>query len=146
MTKGQVISRSPQADREVCRNSPVRQARTCYDHLAGVAGVKLMDAMLQRGWLEVSGQSGARTGYQFTPAGEQALTNRGVDLRRASKSRRMHAYGCVDWTERRFHLGGALAAGILDALGNAGVIRCESGTRAVTLLKPIAGWLDSSSG
>ena len=74
MTKGQVISRSPQADQEVCRNSPVRQARTCYDHLAGV---KLMDAMLQRGWLEVSGQSGARTGYQYTPAGGQALTNRG---------------------------------------------------------------------
>ena len=70
----------------------------------------------------------------------------GVDLRSASKSPRRYTYASVDWAERRFHLGGALAADILDALGNAGIIRCESGTRAVTLLKPIAGWLDSSSG
>jgi hypothetical protein len=52
---------SHQAAREVRRNSSIRQARTCYDHLAGVVGVTLMDTMLQQGWLEVSKGSKGRT-------------------------------------------------------------------------------------
>ena len=144
MTKEQIAPSSAQAAREVRRNSPIRQARTCHDHLAGVAGVSLMDALLQRGWLEAKGQAGARTCYQVTPAGEQALTSRGVDLRQASQSRRMYAYGCVDWTERRFHLGGALPAGILDSLCNAGVIQRERVTRVVTLLESITSWLSTN--
>jgi hypothetical protein len=146
MTTEQIAPPSPQAAREVRRNSPIRQARTCYDHLAGVAGVNLMGAILQRGWLEAVGTAGARTCYQVTPTGEQALTDRGIDLQRARQSRRMYAYGCVDWTERRFHLGGGLAAGILDSLCNAGVIRRESGTRVVTSPEPITSWLDGLSG
>jgi hypothetical protein len=58
----------------------------------------------------------------------------------------MYAYGCVDWTERRFHLGGALAAGTLDSLRGAGVIQREQGTRVVTLLEPITSWLDGPLG
>jgi hypothetical protein len=111
-----------------------------------VAGVNLIDSMLQRGWLEASGPAGKRLGYQVTPAGEEALTRRGVDLAWAGQSRRRYAYGCVDRTERRFHLGGALAAGILVALCNAGVVRRESGTRVVTPLGPITSWLDGPSG
>jgi hypothetical protein len=146
MMKEQFIPPSPQAAREVRRNSPIRQARTCHDHLAGVAGVSLMDAMLQRGWLEAAVSADERTCYQVTSAGGQALTSRGVDLHRATKARRMYTYGCVDWTERRFHLGGALAAGILDSLRGAGVIQREQGTRVVTLLEPITSWLDGPSG
>lgn len=145
MMKEQIAPCSPQAAREVRRNSPIRQARTCHDHLAGVAGISLMDAMLQRGWLEAEGSAGARTCYRVTPTGEQALASRGVDLRQASQSRRMYAYGCVDWTERRFHLGGALGAGILDSLRIAGILHRENGGRVVTLHRPITCWLDSPS-
>jgi hypothetical protein len=75
MMNEQIASPSLQAAREVCRNSPIRQDRTCHDHLAGVAGVSLMDAMLQRGWLEAAGPAGARTCYRVTATGEQALTD-----------------------------------------------------------------------
>jgi hypothetical protein len=143
-TAEQFPTASPQVVREVRRNSPIRQARTCYDHLAGVVGVALMDAMMQRDWLEVSKEAKGRTHFRLTPAGQQALTDRGVDLLPARNTRRMYAYGCVDWTERRFHLGGALGASILDALRTAGVVQQQSGTRVVTMLKPFAGWLDGT--
>jgi hypothetical protein len=69
---------SRQAAREVGRNSPLRQARTCYGHLAGVAGVGLMDALLRRGWLEASQETRRRTHFRLTLAGEKALAARGV--------------------------------------------------------------------
>ena len=69
---------SPQAAREVRRNTLRRQGRTCYDHLAGVVGVQLLEALLQRGWLEES--AGPRPRYRLTPSGRQALQGRGVAL------------------------------------------------------------------
>jgi hypothetical protein len=101
-----------------------------------------MDAMLRKGWLEVDGPAKGRTHFRVTAEGEHALRERGVDFNPAVGSRRMYAYGCVDWTERRFHLGGALAAGILDSLCDAGVIQRISGTRIVSFLEPITYWLD----
>ena len=137
---------SPQAAREVRRNSPVRQARTCYHHLAGVAGVTLMEAMLQQGWLEVGEEAKRRTHFRLTLSGHHALSNRGVSLSAEKSSRRMYAYGCLDWTERCFHLGGALGASILDALLEAGVVQRQRGNRVVTLLEPLDTWIDSDAG
>ena len=54
---------SPQAAREVRRNTLLRQGRTCYDHLAGVVGVQLLEALLQHGWLEES--AGPRPHYRL---------------------------------------------------------------------------------
>ncbi len=137
-SKGPV--RSPGAGREVRRNSPVRLARSCYDHLAGVAGVGLLDALLRRRWL-VPVRSGGRVRYALTPAGDRALGARAVDIARARRARRMFASGCLDWTERRPHLGGALGAAILSALGDAGVVERRNGSRILTLRRPVAGWL-----
>ena len=133
---------SAQAAREVRRDSPIRRARTCYDHLAGVAGVELMGALIQQGWLEEQGQSKGRIHYRLTPVGEQALTRRGVDISPLHGSKRMYAYGCVDWTERQFHLGGALGAATLRSLAEAGILRRDSGTRVVSLLEPVHQWID----
>src|SRR5207302_7757476 len=74
-------ARSPGAGREVRRNSPIRRARSCYDHLAGVAGVGLLDALLRRRWL-VPVRSGGRIRYTLTPAGARALGSRAVDIAR----------------------------------------------------------------
>jgi DNA-binding transcriptional ArsR family regulator len=134
---------SRQAAREVRRNSMLRQGRTCYDHLAGVAGVQLLDELLRRGWVEE--QAGPRPCYRLTPKGRQALQRRNVDLPGAQKARRQFAYSCLDWTERRPHLGGALGAAILQALSRAGYIRRDRRSRAVTLLKPVTGWLTAAS-
>ena len=135
---------SPQAAREVRRNSPLRRARSCYHHLAGVAGVDLLGSLLRRGWLEEDGLHNGRVLYRLTPQGRRCLGERGVDLERAGGSRRMYAYGCLDWTERRWHLGGALAQGVLQVLGEAGVIRRQAGTRVVVVLELLEGWLDGA--
>jgi len=138
--------RSPQATREVQRNTAMRQARTCYDHLAGVVGVQLLEEMLRRAWLEPrESQETTRRLYRLTLHGTQALSERDVDIARAQKARRHFAFGCLDWTERRAHLGGALGAAILDAMVTAGILRQQSQTRTVVPLKPVMDWLDAAS-
>lgn len=82
-------------------------ARTCYDHLAGVCGVALLDTMLERSWL-TTGDGG----YAVTPAGESELVALGIDVDAARSARRSFARPCPDWTERRTHLAGALAAAV----------------------------------
>jgi DNA-binding transcriptional ArsR family regulator len=138
--------RSPQATREVRGNTAIRQARTCYDHLAGVIGVQLLDEMLRRAWLaQTESQEHTRRLYRLTPHGAQALRERNVDIAHAQKVRRRFAFGCLDWTERREHLGGALGAAILEAMVTAGIIRRQPSTRTAVLLMPVMDWLDASS-
>jgi DNA-binding transcriptional ArsR family regulator len=138
--------RSLQAVREVQRNTAMRQARTCYDHLAGVAGVQLLDEMLRRGWLEPNEpEENPRSLYRLTPPGTQVLSARGVDVVRAHKTRRRFAFGCLDWTERRAHLGGALGAAILEALVRAGIVQRQPQSRTVVFQKPVSDWLDVPS-
>jgi DNA-binding transcriptional ArsR family regulator len=127
---------SAQAGRERRRDTPLRRARTCYDHLAGVAGVALRDALEQRGWLAPE----AGPSYALTPAGAKALARRGVDLEAAGGAKRRFATACLDWTERRPHLGGALGAAVLDALRARGYVRRGRG-RAMRVVRPITGWL-----
>jgi hypothetical protein len=132
--------RSAQAARAVQRDMPIRHARTCYDHLAGIAGVQLLDVLLEHGWLAAEG--GPRPRYALTPMGEAALRARGVPLDEVKQSRRMFAFGCPDWTERRPHLGGALGAALLHALEDAGVVHRDGTTRTMLLAKPLDAWLN----
>jgi DNA-binding transcriptional ArsR family regulator len=134
-----VLRPSPQAGRERRRDSPLRRARTCYDHLAGVAGVALLETIRKRGWMEARDEDGP--GYALTPAGVRAFARRGVDVDAAHGSRRRFATACLDWTERRPHLGGALGAAVLDALRARGYVRRRAGGRDVKLTKPLARWL-----
>jgi DNA-binding transcriptional ArsR family regulator len=135
--------RSPQARREFQGNTAIRQARTCYDHLAGVAGVQLLDEMLHRGWLEPDEQAKQpRPLYRLTLLGTQALRARGVDVTRAEKARRRLAFGCIDWTECRRHLGGALGAVILEALVTSGVVRRRRQSRTVICQQLVMDWFD----
>lgn len=138
--------RSAQASRLVRNDAPIRQARTCYDHLAGVLGVQLMDAMLARGWLAVDHDDGKRTHYRMTDEGRAAFEARGVDVHSAEESRRMHAYGCTDWTERRHHLGGSLGAAVLASLANHGIISRTAGSRTATVSGSLDAWMASERG
>jgi hypothetical protein len=90
--------------------SHLRVARSCYDHMAGALGVELHDRLMTLGWLSPSGQ---REDYDVTPKGERALETLGIELDALRQSRRRFAFGCVDWSERRPHLGGALGAALL---------------------------------
>jgi len=130
---------SPQAAREVRRNSPMRQARTCHDHMGGSEGVALLEGMVARGWLT---PEGPRPVYLLTLEGGRALAERGVELERRGRSRRTFAYGCLDWTERRPHLGGALGAAVRRALQESGYLRHKRGTRVIEVVKPLEEWLE----
>jgi DNA-binding transcriptional ArsR family regulator len=117
--------------RESVRRSAEAQARTCYDHLAGRLGVAVADALLARGVVSDDAGSGV------TASGREWLAGIGIDvdaLRRGS--RRPVVRNCLDWTERRPHLAGALGAalrahvmdqGWVERIGTAG--RCGSPRR-----------------
>jgi DNA-binding transcriptional ArsR family regulator len=88
----------------------LRFARTCYDHLAGVVGVALLDALLARRWLSAEG------GLLLMPPGKAGLERLGIDVLDAQRSKRIFARACLDWTEKRFHLAGALGAAMTGSM------------------------------
>lgn len=85
----------------------IRLARTCYDHLAGRLGVSITEAMVRHGYLK----AGARD-FHVTVSGASFLKKLGVDVDKAKRQRRAFARKCLDWTERRPHLAGALGAAL----------------------------------
>jgi DNA-binding transcriptional ArsR family regulator/Fe2+ transport system protein FeoA len=89
----------------------LRHARTCYDHIAGSLGVKLHDRLLAMGWISVAGRRG---NYAISAKGRQRLMAMGIEAGELEGRRRRTAYGCLDWSERRFHIAGALGAAILN--------------------------------
>ena len=84
-------------------------ARTCYDHLAGKLAVALFDRFVAGKWITI-GQGNA---CELTPIGTDGFVKLGVDLTDVRTSRRRFAYECLDWSERRPHLAGALGAALL---------------------------------
>ncbi|GAA4084920.1 MULTISPECIES: ArsR/SmtB family transcription factor [Actinomadura] len=82
-------------------------ARSCYDHLAGVAGVALFASLMDGGLIEGDGV------YEVTAKGDERLGLVGLDVAELRKGRRKFAGHCLDWTERRPHLNGALGAALL---------------------------------
>ena len=94
--------------------SRLRAARTCYDHLAGTAGVLLHDRFKALGWLS-AGSKGRHGAYDVTREGTKAFEALGIDLEATRALRRRFACACLDWSERRPHVGGALGAALLNA-------------------------------
>ncbi len=110
----------------------LREARCCYGHLAGRRGVALLDRLLAHGWL-----ADANDGYALTDAGVAGLASLGfdADALRASASHRI-AYPCLDWSERRDHLAGKLASGLLTHFIDQGWLRRIGSERALELTPP----------
>ena len=90
--------------------SRLRAARTCYDHMAGKIAVQLHDRLIELGWL-TTGANGS--GYEVTGDGAKTFALLGIDLDATRALRRRFACPCLDWSERRPHLGGALGAALL---------------------------------
>lgn len=110
----------------------LREARCCYGHLAGRHGVAMLDHLLAQGWLVA-----APDGYALTADGVAGLAALGFDAAalRASASHRI-AYPCLDWSERRDHLAGKLASGLLTHFVDRGWLRRVAGERALELTPP----------
>lgn len=115
------------------RDAALRAARTCYDHLAGRLGVALADALVAGGYAELASDAGL-----VTDAGLELLGRIGIDVdalqaRRGRHAARVLCRPCLDWSERRPHLAGALGAALCaHSLGN-GWVRRIPGTRAVVI-------------
>jgi DNA-binding transcriptional ArsR family regulator len=89
------------------KDDPMRHARTCYDHIAGRFGIDLIDQLIDRNWLQDAGDS-----YLLTPEGETLMTRLDIDVAALRGGRRPLTRKCLDWSERRHHLGGALGAAV----------------------------------
>ncbi len=83
----------------------LRAARTCYDHIAGFLGVSVHDRFVELGWIE---------NYEVTAPGVEEFASIGIDIDAVRAQRRRFAFACIDWSERRPHLAGALGAAVLD--------------------------------
>jgi len=110
----------------------LRLARSCYDHLAGRAGVALTEALVADGSLAEEGRT-----YTITPSGRTRLGELGIDIvaieEEARKGRRYLARVCLDWSERRPHLAGALGQALLAQVVARGWFERRRGTRALRL-------------
>ncbi len=91
----------------------LRAARSCYDHLAGALAVALLERFLELGWLVAA--TGESEAYELTQEGARAFETLGVDVAAARRQRRRFACACLDWSERRPHMGGALGGALLEA-------------------------------
>jgi len=107
-----VLSGNPGPRFQPSTPEPLRCARTCYDHMAGALAVALTERILRDAWL-VPDANGQGDAYKLSPQGSTAFTQIGVDLEMTRALRRRFAYACLDWSERRPHLGGALATAVL---------------------------------
>ncbi|WP_275295760.1 helix-turn-helix domain-containing protein [Amycolatopsis sp. La24] len=105
-------------------------ARSCYDHLAGTLGVALRDGMVERGLIDVS------DGLALTDAGRDVLADLGVAV--PDRPRRPLLRDCLDWTERREHLAGAVPAAVLERAVEAGWLTRDQ-QRAVRVLPGARG-------
>src|SRR5262249_7000806 len=109
----------------------LRSARTCYDHMAGHLAVTLRDRFEKLNWLATD--SVEADAYDLTDAGQKAVTALGINLEAVRSLRRRFAYACVDWSERRPHIGGALGNAILRLALNQKWFVQDLDSRALTL-------------
>jgi DNA-binding transcriptional ArsR family regulator len=109
-------------------DEPLRRARMCYDHLAGELGIGITDALVRNGLLRKEDDA-----FTVTRRGSAWFADLGIDLDAARALRRKFAAQCLDWSERRDHLGGALGAALAERLLDLGWIARKRNTRAVTV-------------
>ncbi len=120
----------------------MREARSCYDHLAGRLGVALRDGLVASGTLVAVDDRD----HVLTGAGRRRLRALGIDPDALTARRRLFARSCLDWTERRPHLAGSLPAAILEAMLRAGWVIHRAGDRGLRVTPACAPglrhWLD----
>lgn len=112
---------------------PLRVARTCYDHIAGSLGVALHDRLKAMGWL--SAEASTNHLYHATSHGVKAFAGLGIDVEAVRSLRRRFAFACLDWSERRPHLGGALGAALLKVALQRQWVAREIGSRALNITR-----------
>jgi DNA-binding transcriptional ArsR family regulator len=107
---------------------PIRQCRTCYDHLAGKTGVAITDAFLKQKIIAPGDNS-----FRLTTKGKKWFLEWDIDAEALQQQRRSFLRPCLDWSERRYHIAGSLAAALLDKMLLQDWIRRIKNSRAVVV-------------
>jgi hypothetical protein len=127
-----VAATGPSVRRMAPRTGPkdvaLRQARKCYDHLAGRIAVGIADHMVARGEIRFGVDGG-----ELTASGMRLLNNLGIDVRHADgqRGRRAFCRPCLDWSERRPHIAGVVGRALLDHAVGSAWLRTVAGSRAM---------------
>jgi len=114
-------------------DAALREARTCYDHLAGRLGVALADALVAGGHAELAGDGGIITDAGIAFLGRVGIDVEALQARRGTRSGRILCRPCLDWSERRPHLAGAVGAALCAHSLARGWVRRIEGTRALAV-------------
>jgi DNA-binding transcriptional ArsR family regulator len=109
------------------KDAALREARVCYNHLAGEMGIRLFDSMTARRFLRPHGEH-----VDLTPAGADFVRRFGIDLDKLQSKRSPLCRQCLDWSERRSHLAGSLGRAMLDRIEELGWARRDPQTRVIT--------------
>jgi len=121
------------------RDAAMREARSCYDHLAGRHAVALFEHWEMAEIIRRRGD-----GVELSPAGRRHVADLGIDVDGLARARRPLCRVCIDWSERRNHLGGSIGAAVLGLVLDQGWARREPDSRAVRFtprgLESFAAW------
>lgn len=121
------------------RDPGLRRARSCYDHLAGALAVQTFDRLTDRKLVVRRGED-----LRITDHGRRFFARRGIGVDALERGRRPLCLCCLDWSERRFHLGGALGAAILDKIVENGWAARDAKSRIVRISasgeRKLRGW------
>lgn len=108
------------------KDAALRHARVCYNHLAGEMGTRLFDSMVSRRFLKLDGED-----IRLTATGIRFVRDIGIDVDSLMAKRPALCRQCLDWSERRSHLGGSLGRAILGRIEELGLVRRDEATRAL---------------
>jgi DNA-binding transcriptional ArsR family regulator len=115
---------------DIARVAPLRHARMCYDHLAGRLGIALAEKLQEKKWVFLEERD-----FQVTDIGRHHLGNFGIDWPALGRSRRLFGRRCIDWSERKPHIGGAFGAALATRFMELDWIRRSQEGRPVYLTK-----------
>jgi len=108
------------------RDPALRRARVCYDHLAGEQGVRVYECLVRLSALRRRGDS-----LHLTDAGRSWFRRLGIDVEQVAQQKRVFCRPCLDWSERRMHLAGALGKAFLERIEELGWVRRVSRSRVL---------------
>jgi DNA-binding transcriptional ArsR family regulator/predicted transcriptional regulator len=109
-------------------DSDIRYCRTCYDHLAGKVGVAITGGLLQQHLIVQN-----KNAFSLTGKGRKLFGSLGIAVEELEQQRRVLLRPCLDWSERQYHLAGALGAALLDTVLAEGWMRRTKNSRAVII-------------
>ncbi|WDF61956.1 winged helix-turn-helix domain-containing protein [Flavobacterium sp. KACC 22758] len=109
-------------------NSGIKYCRTCYDHLAGKIGVEITAKLIDKKYIVLDNKS-----FLVTDEGKTFFEDLGIDLEALKKQKRIFAKPCLDWSERKHHFSGSLAAALLNKMFEMDWIRRIDNSRAVSI-------------